>query len=146
MKLKTVIDIIQEISYLHSILKRYGGSLEKGRYHLFNSFCAMSLQESKDKAAIYFGKAKSSSGKTRAAGVLNKIGYFKNNRRTTAEYEAFYSANNFDKIREIKLFSFKRGKILTLCTSGFEAEKQFEQFNRFSSVYNMPSVEKKIGC
>ena len=143
MKLKTVIDIIQEISYLHSILKRYGGSLENGRYHLFNSFRAMSLVDSKDNATVYFGWAKSYPKKMKVAKFLNKIGYFKNHSKTTAEYEAFYSANNYDKLREIKLFSFKRGKILTLCTSQSEAEKQIEQHGLFSSAYNMPKVEKK---
>lgn len=143
MKLKTVLDILKEISYLRSLLKRYGASLENGRYHLFDSFRAMSLSGSKSKAEVYFGSAKSTPKKKRIAKVLNKIGYFKNNAKTTAEYEAFYSANNYDKLREIKLFSFKRGKILTLCTSGHEADKQLQQYLTFSTAYNMPKVEKK---
>ena len=143
MKLKAVADIIREISYLRSIIKRYGGSLENGRYHLFDSFRAMSVIESGERAFAYFGRAKAGPKKVRVARALNKIGYFKNKTKTTAEYEALYSANNYDKVREVKLFSFKRGKILTLCTGQSEAEKQLSQYEALSHAYDMPRVEKK---
>lgn len=142
-KIKAMVDIINQISYLRSILKRYGGSLENGRYQLFNNFRAMSLIDFKDKAAVYFGREKSTPKKMAIARALNKIGYYQNKGKTTAEYQAVYSANNFDKVREIKLFSFKKRKILTLCTSPTEAEKQILQYNTLSHAYNMPKVEKK---
>lgn len=140
----TLLSVLKEITYLRSIIKCYGGSLEQGRYHLFDNFRSMCLVGSKDKAAIYFDREKSTPKKVSIVKKLNKLGYYKNsNKKTTAEYEAFYSANNFDRIREVKLFSFKRGKILTLCTSQNEAEKQLSQYNTFSSAYNMPKVAGK---
>ena len=71
------------------------------------------------------------------------IYFFKNkNKRSTEDYEAVYIANNHDEIREIKLFSFIRRKILTVCTSSAEMDKQICQYNDFGKAYNMPRVTR----
>ena len=144
MKIKGVVEIIKEIRYLRSIIKKYGDSLARGKYYLFDSFRALSLNslESKAAADAYFGRAKSTNRKRQVAKVLNKYGFFCNrSKASTSEYEALYSANNFDKKREVKLFSFKNKKILTLCTSKEEFEKQILNYNVLKYAYNMPRVE-----
>ena len=144
MKLRSVLDILKETAYLRSIIKRYGDSLVQGRYYLFDSFRAMSVTEAIPQASVYFERGKSSPRKASIAKKLNRLGYYKNtNKNTTAEYEAFYSANNFDKIREVKLFSFERRKILTLCISHSKAEDQLQQYEALSLSYNMPRMERK---
>ena len=144
MKIKSAVEIIKEIHYLRSLMKRYGDSLARGKYYLFDSFRSMSLDsaETKNVANVYFGRAKSTKRKMNIAKLLNKYGCFRNkNRKTTSEYEALYSANNFDKKREIKLFSFKNKRILTICTSQEEFEKQILHYNILKQAYNMPKVE-----
>ena len=74
--------------------------------------------------------------------IINYNYYKNNNKRSDEEYEAFYIANNYDRIREIKLFSFKNNKILTVCTSADEAKKQLEQYETLAKNYNMPRVQK----
>lgn len=143
MRIKNVLRIVSEIRFIKSALRRYSGSLARGRYYQHNSFRALSLDESstREKARLYFDMNDAGSRKVAIAKKLNSIGYYKNNNKnSTEEYEAFYIANNYDKKREIKLFSFKNNKILTICTSAEEADKQIEQYERLSGAYNMPKV------
>lgn len=143
-RLKKLHSIMKKICYLNSVIKCYDDSLVQGKYYLFDNFRSMSVESEKEQASIYFGRTESSKNMSSITKKLNQIGYFKNrNKKTTAEYEAFYSANNFDKVREVKLFSFRRRKILTICTSPSEAEKQILEQSNFSCAYNMPMVEKK---
>lgn len=145
MNIKTIIKILRETKYIRSVLKKYGDSLVCGIYYQHKSFRALSLDEPeiRERARIYFDKGGSGKRMQSVAKALNKIHFFKNkNKRSSEEYEGFYSANNYDKIREIKLFSFKRNKILTICTSPDEMQKQIDQYKIFGSAYNMPSVKK----
>ena len=144
MKLKTVLFILGEIRYLRSIVKKYAELLSPGKYRLFPGFKSMALDapETLECAQAYFNKPGVNTKMASLADKLNKIGYFKNrSKRSSAKYEAFYTANNHDKVREVKLFSFTRGKILTICTSKAEAERQIEQYKLLCGSYNMPMVE-----
>lgn len=145
MKIKAAFKIINEIRFLRSVLKNYGNSLMPGKYYLFDGFRALSLNDQKTKeiALKYFDKPGKNRRMANIAKKLNKIGYFKNrNKRSSKEYEAFYTANNYDKVREIKLFSFERGKILTVCTSNENMQIQLDQYQTFSPAYPLPSVRK----
>ena len=144
MKIKTALKIIGEIGYLRSLIKRYGDSLANGKYYLYNSFRALSLDEpsSRERSYPYFNRTNANPRFASLALKLNKFGAFHNrNKKTRGEYEAIYVANNHDKVREVKLFSFKRGKILTLCTCCDEMEKQLTQYESFSKSFNMPMVK-----
>ncbi len=143
MRIKAILGILKEIKYLKSVLNRYSSSLEKGKYYLFNSFRAMSVDRSpsKETAFRYFDRKTPNKRLEGIARKLNRIGFFHNkNRNSTEEYEAFYTANNHDKYREVKLFSFKSKKILTICTDSKEVEKQKARYDCYKTAFNMPRV------
>ena len=145
MKIKSVLNIFREIRYMKSVLKAYSDRLSAGKYVLFDGFRAMALNDSQTltHAHSYFDKPGINPRMASVARKLNKMGYYTNkNKRSTAEYEAFYTANNYDKCREVKLFSFRNQKILTICTSASEAEKQISQYKLYSKAYSMPTVKK----
>ncbi len=142
MKFKNALKLMKEVKYLYSLLKRYGGSLVNGRYYIYSSFRAMTLDEkqSRERSYAYFNKSNVNHRLANIAKFINKTGCFYNRKKSTAEYDAIYTANNYDKLREIKLFSFRRNKILTICTSPFELDKQLTQYECFRASYNMPTV------
>lgn len=145
MRIKSVLRILREIKYIKSILKRYRFLLAPGKYILFDNFRSMALnnEQTLAQASKYFGKSKTKSRRTAIVEKINRTNFFVNhNKGALAEYEAFYIANNYDKKREIKLFSFKKNKILIICTSSDECEKQILQYNLFGNAYNMPKVQK----
>ncbi len=145
MKIEALFRILREIKYVKSVLKCYGDSLMCGRYYQHNSFRALSLDKTstREKATLYFDKNGRGRITKSIVKFLNFISYFRNNnKKSTQEYEGLYIANNYDKVREIKLFSFKSDKILTICTSKEEASKQIEQYDTFGKAYNMPRVKR----
>ena len=145
MKIKSVFRILNEIRYVKSVLKSYSNVLVRGKYYQYNSFRALTLNSPsvKGKAHLYFDENVCGNVQAAIANFLNRISFFNNkNKYTTEEYDGFYIANNYDRVREIKLFSFKNSKILTICTSVEEANKQIEQYETFGKAYNMPRVKK----
>ncbi len=143
MKIRSVINLAKEIFYLRSLITRYGDSLARGRYWLFDNFRSLALDEQRADAVAFWGNGGSSENRKRIIKWLNLSGCFCNHKKnTTAEYEAIYSANNYDKVREIKLFSFKKKKILTVCTSETEAKAQLKLYNELSLAFCMPKVVK----
>lgn len=143
MKIKTVLFILKETLYLKGIIKKYGDSLKAGKYHLFDGFRAMALDQktTRENAFPYFDKPVNDTRKRKIAHILNKTPYFVNtNKRTQGLYEAFYTANNYEKTREVKLFSFENKKILTICTSKEEMQKQAEQFETYGKSFSLPKV------
>ncbi len=146
MRIKTVLEVLREIKYIKYVIKRYGNSLERGRYYQYNSFRALSLDDVlvKEKAFGYFNrKVIKNKRMAQVAEILNKFHFFVNrNRHSTEEYDSIYTANNFEKVREVKLFSFKNGKILTVCTNAQELKNQLKQYETFGRKYNMPMVKK----
>lgn len=145
MKIKSVLHILKEIKYMKSVIKKYGDLLSCGKYILFDGFRAMSLNDTETlkRAHIYFDKPGISPRMASIAQKLNKISFFANkNKKSTAEYDAIYTANNFDKEREVKLFSFKKNRILTICTSHEEKDKQISQYELFGKAYSMPEVKE----
>ncbi len=145
MRIKSVLHILREIQYMKSVMKQYGDRLSQGKYFLFNGFRAMALNEptTLEQAGPYFDKPGKNARMAKIAAKLNNFGYYSNrNKKSTSEYEAVYTANNYDKKREVKLFSFRNKKILTICTSADEAEKQIQQYEQWGRIYRMPAVQK----
>lgn len=136
--------LLREFSYLKKTLHRYGDSLLPGRYHLFRTMRALchAGEESMQAARPYFDKNKNAAGKlTGLVDRMNRTGYFTNrNRRTSGEYEAIYTANNYDRVREVKLFSFRRGKILTIPVSREARDAALREYQTLSPIYPMPAV------
>lgn len=147
MRIKTILRLAQESLYLRRTLARYSGCLARGKYHLFDNFRSMSLADTEQikKAAVYFGK-EHGGRKGSVAKKLNKIGFFRNNNKnSTGEYTAFYSANNYDKLREVKLFSFDRNEILTVCTCADDCQKQLAEYDQLHAYFGMPRLTKEAG-
>lgn len=144
MKIKNILHILREVKYLRSVLKRYSGRLVKGEYVLLANFRTLSLQNSEtfNFANLYLKKPNESSRLAEIAQRFNKKKSFVNrNKKTTAEYDVIYTSNNYDKTREVKLFSSGKKKLLVICTSQEEKAKQLSQYERFNSSYNMPKVK-----
>ena len=53
-----------------------------------------------------------------------------------------YIANNYDKEREIKLFSFNQKEILTICTDEQSCNKQISQYETLHKFFGMPRVSQ----
>ncbi|MBE6667454.1 MAG: hypothetical protein E7607_03990 [Ruminococcaceae bacterium] len=143
MNVKTVIKTYRELKYLRSVIKRYGDSLAPGKYYLFSSMRAMAhdIPETMDEAKKYFDKKRAKSKLTSLISKLNNTKYFYNkNKASDGRYGAVYTANNYDKDREVKLFSFKEKKILTICTSEKVCKKQIDQYKDLGNAFNMPKV------
>lgn len=145
MKIKAILHILREIRYIRSVLKLYSNCLAPGQYILLDGFRAIALNDTEvlESAHAYFDKPGVNPKMKAIAKKLNKFGYYVNkSKKSTAEYEAFYTSNNYDKIREVKLFSFKERKLLTICVSQQEAEKQISQYEKLSRSYPMPIVKR----
>lgn len=146
MRVRYILRTIEQIRYLRLTIRRYGDSLKKGKYFMFNGYRALSndSSESLNRAKVYFEKTKKLTKIDVLAMKINNTRYFYNsNKNSSEEYDAVYTANNFDKTREIKLFSFSENKILTICTNENERKKQIEQYENFGTAYNMPRVTPK---
>lgn len=146
MGIKTVKKILREFKYLKSVIKMYGDSLIPGNYVVFPSRRALSLNDadSLSCAKAYFDKNKSIGKLAYLVNFVNNINYFKNKSKNSSNiYEAIYTANNYDEVREVKLFSFKEKKILTLCTGEASYNEQIKQYEDFGRGYNMPKIEPK---
>ena len=145
MDIKRIFTITNQLRYLKSIIHIYGDSLKKGKYFMFGGYRALSYNSDDvlGRAAAYFEKSRKSGKLATLVSKINKTSYFYNsNKNSSEEYEAIYTANNYEKIREVKLFSFSKNKILTVCTSEQEMKKQLEQNQKFGWAYNMPRVTK----
>lgn len=145
MKIKTLFDVLHEIKYLKTIFNRYSDRLVRGKYTQHNSFRAMSLDvpSIKEKAEVYFDKDDAGKLKKKVLKKLNAVNFFCNrNRQSAEEFDGIYVANNYDKVREIKLFSFKESKLLAICTSEEKAIEQVRLYECLKKAYNMPSVKQ----
>lgn len=147
MRVKNVFKILKEIKYLRSVLKQYSDRMVKGEYLLLKNFRTISLKNENalDFSKLYFKKPNESARMGQIAQKFNSLKTFVNkNKKTTEEYDIIYTSNNNNKIREVKLFSSKQKKMLVICVSEEEKQKQIKQYERFHSAYNMPLV-KDIG-
>ncbi len=116
--------------------------MKNGTYVLLPCMRALVLDSSEalSEAEVYFGNKAGQVKFKPFISFVNRIKYFRN-KKGDGKYSAIYVANNNDKNREIKLFSFETKKILTVCTSVEERNKQIEQYKKFSCSYTMPKVE-----
>lgn len=143
MNIKKVTVLCSELRDCKRILKQYGHLMKTGNYWLFPSRCAMVVkQDDKIEIASRYFNAKGRNKKLdRLLSYINRSKYFCNKCKDSQElYEAFYLSNNYDKVREAKLFSFDRQKILTICVSPEERAAQLEQYQRFHEAYSLPQI------
>ena len=144
MSIKRILQIFHEIRYFKKIINIYGKSLVQGQYQLFPSMRAISANNP-DTIAIatkYFGREIPQSKTTALISKINQSNYYNNRNRNTGRlFEAVYSANNYDKNREVKLFSFQRNEILTICVSPEVCNKQIDEYNLLHNCFNMPKIE-----
>ena len=143
MHIRSALVVIKDAKYIGSILRKYNEVLAAGKYYLFSSFRAMSLNvpETLKAAERYFSFKKTHPMRIKGANLFNKLGcYINRNKKSTGEYEAFYVANNYDKVREVKLFSFTSKQILTICKDEADKKRQLDEYVMFSHAYNMPHV------
>ncbi len=143
MSLKSIKHILREMRYFKCLIRRYGKSLYQGKYRLFPSMRAIVLEgeDSIERATPYFEKKIVASKKTALIDKVNALGYYRNRKKGSGDlYEAIYSANNYDKVREIKLFSFERKRILTVCTSKEARNTQLAEYEALHEAFGMPCV------
>ncbi len=148
MRLKTIKLVLHEIRYYKKLIKQHGDSLLPGHYVLFPNMRAIVADNafSMKKARTYFKNATPSKRTLKLILKLNQTNYYFNkNKGESKKYEALYAANNYDKVREVKLFSFQRKEILTLCTSEEECRKQVLEYEKWHSYFKMPPVSKRDG-
>lgn len=143
-RIKHINRVINEIFFFKKLIKRYGNCLMPGRYRLLPGMRAVVADNpaSMENAKPYFYK-KIAKGKTETlAAKLNKMGYYRNRgRQSSGTYEAIYVANNYDKMREIKLFSFERKEILTVCINEDVCKKQLAEYDSLHRWFAMPNVQ-----
>lgn len=145
-RIKQVYRVLHEVRYFKRIIKTYAQSLFPGRYYLYPSLRAIALNrpESRQRADAYFVKNTQPGKLVQMMSRLNETNYYCNRQDSQLEkYEAVYSANNYDKIREIKLFSFTRKEILTVCTCEEDRQKQLAEYEKLHAYFKMPRLERQ---
>lgn len=144
MNIKRMYQLLREFGYLRGVLRRFGDSLVPGRYHLFRTMRSLchTGEGSMRAARPYFDKNKNAAGKlTSLVDFFNQKGFFSNrNRRASGEYEAIYTANNYDRVREVKLFSFQNKRVLVIPVSAKAREAALSEYRSLSPLYPMPAV------
>ncbi|MBQ8908455.1 MAG: hypothetical protein IJY71_07730 [Clostridia bacterium] len=114
--------------------------MKNGAYTLFPSMRAIAWREESNLACAkqYFAN-RTKSGENSFVAFANKHTLFRN-KEGNGSYEAIYAANNYDKKREVKLFSFSEKKILTVCVSQEENEAQIREYEHLHHAYGMPTT------
>lgn len=142
-KLKMLIHYYRECNYLKKIFKQYGKSLLPGKYKILPNMRAIVINKQNvlNKAQLYFPKREYSKHSIYIVKFLNFLHGFKN-KSLAGSYEAIYTANNYDEIREVKLFSFKGKKILTICVSKHALEKQLALYQKWHKIFRIPEIQK----
>lgn len=134
--------LLRELWFIKKTMKRHGHRLRRGRYCVYPSMRAIVLCDDtvKRTADSYFGKVKRGGKAAAVVNLLNKCGFFSNRATSTEEYEAIYIANNYDAVRETKLFAFESGNVLVFCVSEAERQNVLALHNQLSGTYPVPSV------
>ncbi len=134
--------LLKELWIIKKTMKRHGHRLRRGKYYVYPSMRAMVLcdDDTKRMSDCYFGKVKRGGKAAAIVEALNKCGFFYNRVKSTEKYEAVYIANNYDAVRETKLFSFESGKVLVICVSEEERQNVLALNDRLRETYPMPSV------
>ena len=140
--LKGLYSTLSEIRFFVKTLRKYRKILKTGKYVLFPTMRAMSIKESNiyEKANKYFFREIPVSPTVKLVNAFNKCGVFYNNSQSEQLYDAFYIANNYNAVREIKLFAFDKKKILTICANHNDFEEQLLLYNNLHSFYNLPLI------
>lgn len=140
--IKTFFHIYPKIKYLKKVFKKYKKSLAFGNYYLYPCLRATTLKQDDftKEADKYFNNMPFQQNYQFAVNFINKFGCLKNKESCNSEYQAIYIANNSDVDREVKLFSFTKKKILTICKSAEEQNKQIELYSALHKSYHLPAV------
>ena len=144
MKISEIKKVLSEFVFFRKTLKRYSKMMKTGKYFLFPTMRAMVVDEPKtyDVATLYFNKKTPNSMRKKLIKIANKVGFFKNVASSVQEYEAMYIANNYDSVRETKLFSFSNKKILTICANEKDYEEQIKLYDELHCYFNIPKIKK----
>ncbi len=144
MHLKTIKRYFTQIRFVKKTFKKYKNLLCKGKYNLQPCMRVVLLNEDwvKDEGEKYFGGMTCSKTSTRVAKLVNKFFGLRNNKAKKNLYQAIYIANNYDKKREIKLFSFNQKEILTICIDKQSCDKQISQYETLHEFFVMPKVSQ----
>ena len=143
MNLRRARRLIYKIVYHKKLLNKYGKDLKPGKYHLFNNmhFIVHNDENTIALAKKYFHNENKSEKITSIVSRVNKSKFYSNKKKSgNNKFDAIYFANNYDKKQEIKLFSFERNVILTVCPSAEIRDKQLEAYKVFHNSFNMPGV------
>ena len=140
MGIKTTVHRVKQLLFMRKMLKQYAPYMKRGKYMLFPSMRALASRDgdSLDNAKQYFIHH-TKTRENRIVSFVNKHTFFRN-KKGNGRYEALYVANNFDKKREVKLFSFAEQKILTICVSEEECEAQLKEYGLLHEAYGMPAT------
>lgn len=135
------INYLKQLRYMKRVLKKHAHLLLPGEYRMFPSMRALvaNHQDIITQASTYFIHHTKSNRENPAVRLINKTSYFTNKKNGT--YEAVYVANNREKLREVKLFSFSESKILTFCTGDDTCRNQISEYAELSSSYGMPQTQ-----
>ena len=145
MKIQSVKKQLKQLNYVKKTFKKYKKHLLRGKYFLYPTMHAVVINEplSKTNADRLFNKPSHNRKSEKLITVINKLGYLCNRKKTTDDtYEALYIANNYDAVREIKLFSFIRKKILTVCVNQTSLDQLLSLRERVHHAFPIPGVAK----
>lgn len=144
MHLKTIKRYFTQIRFVKKTFKKYKNLLCKGKYELLPCMRIILLKddEIKELGTKYFGSMTGSKTSTRISNLVNKFFALRNKKSKKDLYQAIYIANNYDKEREIKLFSFNQKEILTICTDEQSCNKQISQYETLRKFFGMPKVSQ----
>lgn len=142
MGLKTFLRYVKQLRFMRATMKKYAPYMRSGTYFLFSSMRALASRDDDSLAAAkqYFIHHTKTT-ENRLVAFANKHDLFKV-KKGSGEFEAIYVANNHNKKREVKLFSFQRKKILTVCVSEEENENQLQEYELLHKAYGMPTVTR----
>lgn len=143
--IRSILVMLKETRYIGGVLKEYSDVLTPGKYYIYNSFRAMSVQHVhvRMSADQLFHMQRPYKAREKTARVLNRLKYFANrNRCSSGEFEAFYIANNEEEHREVKLFSFKNKRVLAICVNRDAMDRQLQEYQELGHAYKMPAVVK----
>ena len=142
MIIKTLWHLYHKLKYLKKTFNKYKQSLAPGSYFLHPCMRAIVLQDEyfRTKLDVYFAQMPYYSGGQLTVKYINKYGILKNKKNAGSEYQAMYIANNSEKVREIKLFSISKQKILTICTCEEEWKRQIYLYSLLHEAYHLPKI------
>ena len=141
--MKGLVLFLKQMLFVFRTFRRYGHLLRGGHYRLYPSRRAIVHCNSKsiERADSYFSGPTGDRKLLFAVRLFNALGILCN-RGSKGEYEAVYIANNYDPVRETKLFSFEQNKVLVFCVSPEAKEEAWSAYNQLNAFFSMPIMRE----